>query len=175
MEKYPGPHQYDTYVRDAQGNVSAVYEVNAYGASYGPAYLIEQHMYGSSRLGLIKRSLNVDSLKISPVNANLIGATYLTNFTRGNELFELTNHLGNVLVTVSDKKYGKDIDANGQYDFYTADSISSVDYTPFGMEMVNRYSNAGSFRYGFNGQEKSTEISEVEITILHCFGNTIHG
>jgi hypothetical protein len=89
VEKYPGPHQYNTYVRDAQGNVLAVYEVNAMGASNGPAYLIEQHMYGSSRLGLIKRSQNVDSLKITPVNANLIGATYLTNFTRGNELFEM--------------------------------------------------------------------------------------
>jgi RHS repeat-associated protein len=127
------------------------------GASNGPAYLIENHLYGSSRLGMVKQNLNLDSLKISPVYANLIGATYLTNFTRGNELFELTNHLGNVLVTVSDKKYGKDIDANGQYDFYTADSISSVDYTPFGMEMVNRYPSAGSFRYGFNGKEKDNE------------------
>jgi len=31
-------------------------------------------------------------------------------FTRGDKLFELTNHLGNVLSTISDKRYGVSTD-----------------------------------------------------------------
>jgi hypothetical protein len=33
-------------------------------------------------------------------------AILAASFTRGNKFFELSNHLGNVLVTLSDKKKG---------------------------------------------------------------------
>src|SRR5690606_30541325 len=97
------------YVRDAQGNVMAVYQ-----SHYKPNWsldsltLVEHHMYGSSRLGIIERNQNMDSLKAKPVNASLVGNTYLYQSVRGKKFFELTNHLGNVLVTVSDKKEGVD-------------------------------------------------------------------
>ena len=81
------------------------------------------------------------------------------NFERGNKFFELRNHLGNVLVTISDKKIG--VSSNGTtIDYYNADVITANDYYPFGMTMPGRkYSNsAGAYRYGFNGKENDNEV-----------------
>ena len=66
-------------------------------------------------------------------------------FTRGNKFFELSNHLGNVLVTISDKKNGVDQDNDGHYDYYKADVVTANDYYPFGMQMPGRtFSQANS-------------------------------
>ena len=105
----------------------------------------------------------------------------LTTFIRGNKFFELSNHLGNVLVTVSDKKLAID---DGQYqyicgvvppcelervstmpdgivDYYKADVITANDYYPFGMVMPGRkYEQPNSnYRYGFNGKEQDKETT----------------
>ena len=107
------------------------------------------------------------------------GFAKLSIFTRHEKIFELSNHLGNVLVTVSDRRvpYCPDptetvicgTDGMGQPQacecamspythYYKAEVVSANDYYPFGMGMVGRsYSSAG-YRYGFNGQVKSTEI-----------------
>jgi RHS repeat-associated protein len=69
-----------------------------------------------------------------------------------------------VLVTVSDKKIGHS--SNGTtIDYYEADVITANDMYPFGMIMPGRkYSSISSYRYGFNGQEKSNEINESSYT-----------
>lgn len=80
-------------------------------------------------------------------------------FTRGEKLFELSNHLGNVLVTTSDKKIGVDQNSDGNVDYYNADVISSQDYAPFGSLMPGRkYSASNLYRYGFNGKERDQEV-----------------
>jgi len=76
------------YVRDAAGNVLAVYG-NVGGG--GDKYWKEQHLYGSSRLGLWEPGLVVGSEVDSTWNKV------------GVRRYELVNHLGNVLATVSDK------------------------------------------------------------------------
>ncbi len=43
------------------------------------------------------------------------------------KFFELSNHLGNVLTTISDGKIAVD-DGSGNLDYYTADVLSSQDY-----------------------------------------------
>ncbi len=81
-------------------------------------------------------------------------------FTRGNKLFELTNHLGNVLATLSDKRYGVSTD-DSTVKYFIPDLVSAHDYYPFGSLMPNRAyaaSGAGTYRFGFNGQERSDEI-----------------
>ena len=108
----------------------------------------------------------------------------LTTFIRGNKFFELSNHLGNVLVTVSDKKLAID---DGQYqyicgvvppcelervstmpdgivDYYKADVITANDYYPGGMNMPGRqYTQSNSnYRYGFNGKEKDNKDGVVQ-------------
>jgi RHS repeat-associated protein len=83
----------------------------------------------------------------------------------------LSNHLGNVLVTISDKKIGVNdgtYDAGGvklnstpddKIDFYTADVVTANDYYPFGMAMPGRkFATTNQYRYGFNGKENDNEV-----------------
>jgi RHS repeat-associated protein len=112
------------------------------------------HLYGSSRLGMVTRHLAPDS-SFSLVNS--FGKIYSYKFTRGEKLFELSNHLGNVLVTLADRV--QQVKVTGDtVRHYLADIRSANDYYPFGMLMPGKKFNADSFRYGFGGQEKSNEI-----------------
>jgi len=75
----------------------------------------------------------------------------------GEIFFVLANHLGNVLVTVTDKKTG--VSTNGTtVSYYNADVVSANDYYPGGMQMVGRTYSASSYRYGFNGKEMDNEV-----------------
>jgi len=47
---------------------------------------------------------------------------------------------------------------NGVVSVYAADVVSAQDYAPFGMQMVGRTYNSGSYRYGFNGKENDNEV-----------------
>jgi hypothetical protein len=151
------------YVRDAQGNTMAVYTVGDNNVNTGKATLTEQHLYGSSRLGILNRSLDVSNTTLPFTTLSTIGSkAYFSTFRRGNKFFELTNHLGNVLVVVSDKKIAvPDPNNTSQILYYTADVISAQDYYPGGMLLPGRTYQAGaaSYRYSFNGQEKTDEIS----------------
>jgi RHS repeat-associated protein len=123
-------------------------------------------MYGSSRLGIWSRNVNMDVLPTGGGTVRLLGTLGIDTFNRGNKFFELANHLGNVLVTVSDRKFGQS-PVNNLYTSFTADVVSATDYAPFGMQMVGRsFDAAGSmaYRYGFNGQEKSPEVSSNSFT-----------
>jgi hypothetical protein len=158
---------YTWYVRDASGNVMATY--NCLAAGNFPAsdtlYQSEVYLYGSSRAGSVTLNRNMqrttqvgDQLVNMP--ANFAGQQWFKTFyTRGKKQYELTNHLGSTLVTISDKKIG--ISSNGNtIDYYTADVITANDYYPFGMTMPGRKYQQGNskYRYGFGGQEKSNEI-----------------
>jgi RHS repeat-associated protein len=77
---------------------------------------------------------------------------------RGIRKYELSNWLGNVQVVISDKKIP--ICNNSQTPaYYEADVLSAKDYYPFGMTMTQRGFDGGSYKFGFNGQEKTDEIS----------------
>jgi RHS repeat-associated protein len=148
---------YTWYVRDASGNVMAVYSYTGANTTSGVLNVTEQHLYGSSRLGILNTTINADAA-IAAVNANLVGPTYLSNFIRGNKYYEFGNHLSNVLVSVSDKKIEHNA-GNGTIDYYNADVVSANDYAPFGMQMVGRtFTGAGTYRYGFNGKENDNEV-----------------
>ena len=135
------------YVRDASGNVMSVYEQTGSGATAQ----IETDLYGSSRLGLQTGKSIADVSKWN-------GTATLSTFTRGEKIFELSNHLGNVLVTVNDKKVQHTTD-NSTVDYWEADVMSANDYYPFGMSMPGRGYNASSYRYGFNGKEDDNDIT----------------
>ena len=51
---------------------------------------------------------------------------------RGVTYYELSNHLGNVLVTVTDMKIGISIDGDDFAEYYEATVVSANDYYPFG-------------------------------------------
>jgi RHS repeat-associated protein len=142
------------YVRDASGNVMSIYESlnNNYPAQE------EAHLYGSSRIGIAQ-------MHTEPVPANNVASGYgtakISTFNRGDKFFELSNHLGNVLATISDKKIGVPTTPGGSsISYYNADVVTANDYYPFGMQMPGRnYAQANSsYRYGFNGEEKDNEV-----------------
>jgi RHS repeat-associated protein len=68
-----------------------------------------------------------------------------------------TNHLGNVLTTISDRKKR----LPGTIPAFEAVIETAQDYYPFGSLMPGRKYNAGEYRFGFNGQEKDDEITGV--------------
>lgn len=114
------------YLRDATGNTMAVYEAEGVGSAPLPT---EWHMYGSSRLG-IHRS-----------------GTTTNGHVSGLRSYEVSDHLGNVSLVMSDLK--------------SADIIGVIGYYPFGMAMDGRSLKTGiGFRYGAQGQEKLSEFSE---------------
>jgi len=88
-----------------------------------------------------------------------LGFAYTIAYTRGQKEYELTDHRGNVMATVSDKKKGIDEDQDGIIEYYNADVVNASDYYPFGSLMPGRTYHAGDkYRYGFNGKENDNEV-----------------
>ncbi len=131
------------YVRDASGNIMAVY---VYDDKSEKIYQKEVPLYGSSRLGQRKffdRIVSEEEPEIPDPKR-----------VRGEKVYELSNHLGNVLVTISDQKLGEDgPDQDAFADFYLTNTLSATDYYPFGQAMPQRTQSASAYRYGFNGKE----------------------
>jgi RHS repeat-associated protein len=88
------------------------------------------------------------------------------NNSRGNKFYEISNHLGNVLTVINDKKDGQLDSATSlnYYGYYTPQIVSAADYYPFGWVSRNFQSNA--YRYGFNGKERDDAVKGGEGTQL---------
>lgn len=87
--------------------------------------------------------------------SNSFNSAFTVRRDFGRKQYELTDHLGNVMVTILDRKTY--LSGAG----WSADIASAQDYYPFGMLMPGRdYVIAGGsdFRFGFNGQQKDNEI-----------------
>ena len=119
----------------------------------------EVHLYGVGRMGMLKRSVDVQGAPAVTATAYPLSGDSIT-FVRGNKLFELTNHLGNVLATISDKRYGVSAD-DSTVTYYNPEVVSANDYYPFGSLQPGRtYNepNTGRYRYGFNGKETDNDV-----------------
>jgi len=134
------------YVRDATGNLMAVYELTA----NNEVIWKEQYLYAAQRLGHHRLNLDITT-QDAPYYVQLNDTISLPE---GNKAYELTNHLGNVLATISDRKTPVDDNNNGIRDYYTATLLQSNDYYPFGLAMSDRTAGVGvGYRMGFNGKE----------------------
>lgn len=168
---------YTYYVRDANGNVMATYDrkFNVIGANYNEAFsLSEQHLYGSSRIGITTQVIPKTQRNYSFVSYNTDGSLngisssngivpVVFNFSKtentlGYKVYELNNHLGNVISSISDRKLAIDANSDNIIDYYLPDVLGSGDYYAFGAPMPGRTFNSGSYRYGFNGMEKDNEV-----------------
>ncbi len=78
---------------------------------------------------------------------------FVTARVAGNKEYELKDHLGNVRVTVTDRKEGATLAS------MSADITGINNYYPFGMLQPGRNSNATDYRYGYQGSEKIDEVS----------------
>lgn len=140
------------YVRDAQGNVMATYENKIISDNKPLIFLGEQHLYGSSRLGLINNDLNVHGFH------DVVPSPTLTTRTLGQKAYELSNHLGNVIAVVSDRKISVDTDNNDITNYFSSEILSANDYFAFGGTMNGRgFTSGTNYRYGFNGKENDKE------------------
>lgn len=156
-KEYNGVFTY--YVRDASGNVMALYEKNT-GSGVLNNRLIQKevHLYGSSRLGIHRVNRDMQLNLVDPLEGE---GDEVVEIVRGHKFYELTNHLGNVLVTITDKKIQVGGVRPGQIEYYVADVASANDYYPFGMMMPGRKFAAGNgYRYGFNGKENDKDAGE---------------
>jgi len=146
------------YVRDAQGNIMATYtqeakmedtlddQGNPIIASVPQGITLEaQPIYGSSRIG------------------QYMAKTEKHHRSLGHTHYELSNHLGNVLSTISDNKYFS-ASSGGKATAYSAHVLSQQDYLPFGLTMQGREyqnPNAAQYRFGFQAQEMDRETGFV--------------
>jgi len=140
------------YVRDAQGNVMATYEQKPDGGNNPTFGLTERHIYGSSRLGVDNSTVDFTSNINIPLD--------ITNVERklNYRSYELSNHLGNVMAVVSDRKVAVDSNSDGIIDYFSTDVLSCNDYYSFGATMPGRSFTSSSYRYGFQRQETDPEL-----------------
>ncbi|HLW08952.1 MAG TPA: RHS repeat-associated core domain-containing protein [Fermentimonas sp.] len=132
------------YILDAQGNQLSMYDhkVSDTAVNY---YLTERNIYGSSRLGLTRDSVNMFLPNALPSYGVL-----------GNRNYELSNHLGNVLVVVNDVIYPIS-DNNSTISSYEVGISQVSDYSPFGVQLDGRTIEKG-YRYQFMGYEGDSEV-----------------
>lgn len=127
------------YVRDAQGNVLAVYEKNGSTITWK-----EQHLYGSSRLGTVEPGV---AWTTTPAPTPYFRGSQILNY--GWKRYEVNDHLGNVRALINDRKaYSSAIST------FNPTLLDATDYFPFGAEMRSSLpNNPNKYRYGFNGKE----------------------
>ena len=124
------------YVNDSTGNTLASYQIN------GSELRVEDlNIFGGSRLGAYHLSKVVNDLSVDAAR---------DSFSRGLKRYEITNHIGDVQVVLSDKR----VRTTGGT---TTDIISATDYYPFGMVMPGRSFGARDYRYGYQGMECDDE------------------
>ena len=148
------------YVRDAEGKTMAIYTKQLNPITHTLTFgLSQRDIYGQGRIG-------VDNTPVQLIGA--IPFSQIDTFSRflGIKRYELDNHLGNVLSTISDKKIPRSLDSStgSPIDHYEADVISSQDYYPFGMLESSRNFSSTQYRYAFNGKEKTDEMYGVSNT-----------
>ena len=140
------------YVKDAQGNTLAVYEQSNDLQTQTASFKIkERYMYGSNRLG-------TDKTEVEMIGAPAPGNTF--SRTLGNKTFDLTNHRGDVITSVSDRKIGiEDTQNPGTVAYYKSDIITTSETYLFGQPMPGRNIGLSNERHGYQGQEKVDEIN----------------
>ncbi|MCC6288565.1 MAG: hypothetical protein IT249_11840, partial [Chitinophagaceae bacterium] len=144
----------EAYVRDASGNIMSVYKK----IGSEPLKQSELNMYGSTMIGTVgERTVSVDSV-ILPGGFR---KGVLSIFTRGEKEYLLTDHRGNNMVSITDRRQ-QNSGAGDTVEYYLADVKTAAYYSAFGA-MSNSY-NSSLIKYGFNGQRRSTEISSTAQT-----------
>jgi RHS repeat-associated protein len=149
-------NKYTWYVRDAHGNTIAVYDnIPRSGEAAGINWR-EQHLYGSSRLGVWNPNVNNVSGITAPTAFQTVGSTW---DSKGNRQYELSNHLGNVMAAITDRRLQHSSD-NTTIDYFLADAVSEQEYYVFGAQMPGRTINTVGYRYGFNGKENDNDVGK---------------
>ncbi len=136
----------------------------------------ELHLYGTTRIGLINAEITMGTQEYSIAGYSSTDKTFNAQGVMNNTLvlssvsslstiysikigrkqYELSNHLGNVLASISDRRIARDDNYDMIIDYYNADISSTNDYYAFGSIMQDR--SIGKYFYGFQAQEVDNEI-----------------
>ncbi|TXD72820.1 RHS repeat-associated core domain-containing protein [Aequorivita antarctica] len=110
-----------------------------------------------SKLGSIEMDINAqDEFWAASIFSDDGLVLYTYGRKIGDRRYELSNHLGNVLSVVSDKKIPTLSGSTLQY--FNPDVKAYNSYFPFGMLQPGRHANTPDYRYGMNGMELDNEI-----------------
>jgi RHS repeat-associated protein len=151
----------EVYVRDAQGNILALYQVKN-----DSLYTKEFYMYGSQRLGYLEDDVFMGRKCISkwcnvltpvlPMFPSTLSSSVSVVF--GKKRYELSDWLGNVRVVINDRKTPVNIGATTVG--YEAQVINVNDYYSYGSTINERTYDYSStkFRFAFNGKELDNEV-----------------
>lgn len=142
------------YFRDAQGNPLDMVEPLVNGNVYTENH--EYNLYGSSRVGTYATQYGF-------VGTNSV----VLERVLGKRQYELSNHLGNVLTTITDQKYR--VSTNTADYMYQPVVTSATDYFPFGMQIPGRTYTIKKYLYGFNGKEKFDAFSNGDYDLGERF------
>jgi RHS repeat-associated protein len=170
------------YIHDAQGNPMAIYR-RSYQPTQGGNYrdqLVADGLpvYGSARLGMNQRpslyrpefsTTGFDGLHFAGRSYTQMPSPWVADDhadrTLGHKAYELANHLGNVLTTVSDRRMAvPDAGNPSLLEGYMADVRSVSDYYPFGSLLPGRNYSSDRYRFAFNGKENDNEVYNVTAT-----------
>jgi YD repeat-containing protein len=170
LQSATGPSLTTYYVRDATGNLLAVYEQEP-GQTLR---LVEQPLYGSARVGERKPGLLLPDPNAAGRPLVLADGVSVSRGL-GQKYYEVTDHLGNVRAVVTDQKTSTLDATTGQPVLTSLLPVLSnyYNYYAFGQLQPGRYGygNTGSaapaYRFGFNGQEKADEISRGQLIAEH--------
>jgi len=151
----------EVYVRDAQGNIFALYQVKN-----DSLYTKEFYICGSNRLGYFEDEVflgrkcigkwcNVLTpvLPVIPSTlSNSVGIVF------GKKRYEISDWLGNVRVVINDRK--TPINSGNATVGYKAQVINVNDYYSYGSTINERTYDYSStkFRFAFNGKELDNEV-----------------
>jgi RHS repeat-associated protein len=142
--------KYYYYSYDANGQVMALYEVQM-SSTENTARISEQHIYGASRLGMVKQ----DALLYENGNELEEQGEIVVNIL-GAKRYEITNYLGNVNAVITDRKvYAA---PSNTIAIYEAVVVLKADYYPFGMTMPGRHESGEGYRFGYQGSEVDIEV-----------------
>ncbi|MEM6342944.1 MAG: hypothetical protein AAF927_03655 [Bacteroidota bacterium] len=151
-----GDTDYNWYVRDATGNILAIYKLDENINGNWQTVQEEVPIYGSDRLGIhnsqtIAFGYNSQTQdQVYEVSSDLFFTRYL-----GQKAYELSDHLGNVQLTLSDIKLAV-LNGQGPVNF-SGDILGAQEYYPFGSLMGGL--GVSGYRFGFQNQERVDEIA----------------
>ncbi len=102
------------------------------------------------------------NMYLSKVEISIVNSNHYSRI-RGDKTYELSNHLGNVLATITDRKLGfSNIISHNFASHYQAEVTSATDYYPFGSPMSKRSVFDYKSKYGFNSAEKHNELDNLD-------------
>ena len=101
--------------------------------------------------------------------ATVVGVSKENPRKVGDKKYELSNHLGNVLAVVTDRKLWSKFYDDGKTSRFMADVVSYSDYYPFGSLIPQRHGSTPAYRYGFQGQEKDDELKGEGNSLNYTF------